>query len=126
MRRALLVLPVLGLALTGCGHTSSSAVTACCPASPDATVTGVLVGVGGPVGAGVQHWAGTIQLRGRASSTVSTDDRGHFTVVLPPGVYRLRGTSPQYDEGRGSCAAPHPVRLRAHRTTHVRVVCQLR
>ena len=126
MRRLLLLPVVLGLALTSCGHTSSHVVPACCPPPADAQVTGALVGVGGPPGAGPHHWSGTIHVTGREDTTVQTDGTGHFSLDLPAGVYRFTGTSPQYDSGRGSCTALRPVTALAHQTTRVHVVCQLR
>ena len=122
----LLLLPFLGLLLSACGHTSSPAVPACCAPADDASVAGVLVGSGGPVGAGRRHWAGTISTSGPWFTSVETDARGRFTLRLPHGVYRFTATSPQYDDGHGACTSLHQVRVRAHRTTHVRVVCQLR
>ncbi len=126
MRRALVLLPVVGLVLTACGHTRAPAAPACCSAPDDSSVTGVLIGVGGPAGSRPQPWAGTVSARGDRSTTVDTDAHGHFSLSLPPGVYRFTATSPQYDDGRGSCAATRPVTVRAHRPTHVRVVCPLR
>ena len=135
MRRLLLLPAVLGLALTSCGHTSSQVasghtsshvVSGCCPPPAQAHVTGALVGVGGPPGAGPQHWSGKIHVKGRAYTTVQTDATGHFSLDLPAGVYRFTGTSPQYNGGRGTCAALRPVTALAHQTTRVKVVCQLR
>jgi hypothetical protein len=124
--------------LTGCGSHHSDAshspsgspsptpVTACCPAPRDAHVSGVLVGVGGPSSADVQHWAGIIHVHGRVFSTVPTDGRGHFSMRLPAGSYRFTATSPSYDGGRVACRATHAVRLLSHDTSHVRVLCQLK
>jgi hypothetical protein len=126
MRRALVVLPAVALVLTACAPTSSPAASACCPRPDDATVTGVLVGVGGPGGASPQAWAGTISIHGTWSTTVDTDADGHFSLRLPHGRYRVTGTSPRYDDGHGACAALGKVRVRAQRTSYVRVVCQLR
>jgi hypothetical protein len=132
--RALLAAPVIGLVLTACGHASSSQgpapvgenVVACCAAPSDAHVSGVLMGIGGPAGADPQHWAGTIEVSGRVFTTIRTDSRGHFSRRLPAGTYRFNATSPSYDDGQVLCRAATPVRLVAHRTTHVRVICQLK
>ena len=125
MKPLLLLLPALGLVASGCGHSSSHTEVACCPPPSDARVAGVLVGVGGPPGAGTQHWRGTIHVHGRVSTEVETDRRGRFTLTLPPGRYLLTGTSPSYDDGRGVCRAGE-IRVAAHRTGQVRVVCQLK
>jgi hypothetical protein len=84
------------------------------------------VGIGGPVGAAVQHWSGTIRVSGTGFTTLRTDDRGHFSARLAAGSYRFTATSPSYDDGLGECNTLGPVRLRSHHTTHVRVVCQLK
>jgi hypothetical protein len=121
----LLVL-VSALLVAACGSAPTTPVSACCAPSADARVTGVLVGIGGPAGAGSQHWAGTIHVRGRAFTTTRTDRHGHFSLRLPAGRYRFTATSPSYDGGRAVCRAAHPVRLVSHRTTRVRVICQLK
>ncbi len=89
-------------------------------------MSGVLVGIGGPSGTAVRHWAGAIRIRGRHYARVRTDDQGRFTARLAPGSYRITGTSASYGGGKGECRASGRVRLRAHHTTHVRVVCQLK
>jgi hypothetical protein len=99
---------------------------ACCRPADDARISGVLVGVGGPVGTAVQHWAGTIHLKGPVPTDVHTDSRGRFSQPVPAGPYRVTATSPSYDGGRGECRIAGPLRLRAHHTTHVRVVCQMK
>jgi hypothetical protein len=115
-------------ALTGCHEASPRKEPACCPPSPQhqASVSGVLVGIGGPAAVPPRHWAGTIRVRGSAVATFDTDDHGHFSRVLPAGTYRFTATSPSYDGGHGTCRAEGRVRLRAHHPAHVRVVCQLR
>jgi hypothetical protein len=125
MRRAFLSLPVLALVLTACATTTSSE-PACCVSPGPASVSGSLVGVGGPAGAGPAHWSGTISVSGRGHTTVATDARGHFHVTLRPGLYRITGTSPSFQGGRATCTAQAPVRVRPHRTTFVRVACPLR
>jgi hypothetical protein len=131
--RRLVILPILAILLTACTSSSSrdslsggEVEPACCPPPQDATVSGVLVGVGGPARAAVQHWSGTIHVSGAGFTTLRTDSRGHFSADLAPGTYRFTATSPSYDEGRGECMAPGPVRLRSHATVHVRVLCQLK
>jgi hypothetical protein len=74
----------------------------------------------------VQHWAGTVHVHGLVSSTVSTDERGHFSIRLPAGRYRFTATSPSYDDGAAACVAGHAVVLRSHTTARVRVICQLK
>ncbi len=132
MRRRLLVLPpILVVALTmltGCHGSSSEGEPACCPPPQhhDAHVSGVLVGIGGPAPGAPRHWAGTIQVHGTDDATFDTDDQGRFSRALPAGTYRFTATSPSYDGGHGTCQATGRVRLRAHRTAHVRVICQLK
>ena len=141
--RRLIVVPVLGIVLSACGFSSSGheasgrspsghpssgdeVVPACCVPPQDAKVTGVLLGVGGPVRTAAQHWPGTIRVRGAGFTTIRTDSRGHFSAELAAGTYRFTATSPSYDAGKGECRAQGPVRLRAHHTTHVLVVCQMK
>ena len=125
MRRALLVLPVLAVVLTACGTTSTSSEPACCAPPGPATVSGSS-SRGGPAGARPQHWSGTISITGHRHATAHTDGQGHFDVTLSPGRYRITGTSPSFDSGRGTCTAQGTVRVRPHRITFVRVVCPLR
>ncbi len=129
------IVPLLGCALglaltvvTACDSRSpsSSQAVACCAPASNARVIGLLVGIGGPSGTAVQHWAGTIRVLGHTRTTVRTDGRGHFSIRLAAGRYRFVATSPTYDGGRGECRAAGPVRLRSHHTTRVRVVCQLK
>jgi hypothetical protein len=122
MRRLLIPLAALGLAATGCGHTTSHDGSA----TADARVSGALVGIGGPPGAGPQHWSGTIHVLGTVDTVARTDGRAHFSVQLPAGRYRFTATSPSYDDGKALCTAPHPVRVAAHQQVQVQVICQLR
>jgi hypothetical protein len=137
-RRARLASCLVALVLTACGHSPSTRVlqpgrespvgdvVACCPAPANASVSGALVGIGGPAGVLVQHWAGTIHVQGSEFATISTDGRGHFAMHLPAGRYRFTATSPSYDDGTATCHAVHAVVLRAHTTAHVRVICSLK
>lgn len=121
--------PVLGVLLTlltACHGKTSQVEPACCPPKHDARASGALVGIGGPSATAVQHWQGTIHVRGSDSSSFDTDAHGRFSVALPAGTYRFTATSPAYDGGRGRCEASGRIRLRAHHTTHVQVVCQLK
>jgi hypothetical protein len=86
----------------------------------------VLVGIGGPVRTAVQHWPGTVHLKGTVLTDFGTDPRGRFSTAVPAGTYPVTATSPSYDGGRGECRVPGGVRLSADHTTHVRVVCQLK
>jgi hypothetical protein len=131
-RRWLIVSSILGILLTACDgsspdHSSSSVdvVPACC-VTRNTQVSGALVGIGGPVGAATQHWAGTVRVEGPVVTTFHTDDRGHFSEDLPIGTYRFSATSPSYDGGKGECRASRPVRLGSHHTAHVRIICQLK
>jgi hypothetical protein len=137
MDMRLLVAITLGLVLTACGHSSSSphsvlpsissgVAPACCASRHDARVDLALVGIGGVAASLTQHWAGTIHVAGGRYTTARTDRRGHAHLALPAGRYTFTATSPSYDGGRGECRALRPVRLLAHRTTHVRVICQLK
>jgi hypothetical protein len=125
MRRVLLVLLALVWVASACGSASSTTTEiACCAPAADARVVGMLVGIGGPAGAPVPHWQGTVSATGRGHLTVDTDPRGRFSLRLTPGVYRFTATSPTY--AAGTCAAATPVHVRPHRTTRVRIVCPLR
>ena len=121
VRRLLLLLAVLGLTVTGCGHSSSHDEAA--PA--DAQVAGALVVIGGPCCHAPWHVAGTIHVHGPVVTTMRTDDHGRFSIRLPAGRYRFSATSGSMDDGRDTCTAPHPVSLEGHRTRHVRVICDI-
>jgi hypothetical protein len=121
MRAPLLLLTALGLVVTGCGHSPSQTAGA----SADATARGALVVVGGPCCHAAWHVAGTVHLDGPVVTSTPTDRHGRFRIQLPAGRYRFTATSPSLDDGRDVCTSPHPVDVRAHRTVHVRVVCDI-
>jgi hypothetical protein len=121
MRRHLVLLTALGLAVSGCGHSSAPDEVA----SADAQVAGALMVVGGPPGVGPMHWPGTIRVQGPVDTTLQTDSHGYFSAHLPPGRYRFSGTSPKLDDGRDVCTSRHPVVLTSHRTVHVSVICDI-
>ena len=125
MRRALLLLPVLALAVIACGaHSDPQAGIS----GPPPSVRGRLLGVGGPAGSVPRHWAGRITLTADDGSvtTVHTDAHGRFSlsVLSGAGRYSLTGTSPRY--GAGVCHARRAVTIREHQTVRVDVICPLR
>jgi hypothetical protein len=121
--RAGLVVAVLAL-VGACGPGSSPA-----PDHVDnpATyvVTGHLEGVGGPAGAPVQHWPGTIHAAGPVDVDVATDAHGRFQLQLPSGRYVLTGHSPQYGDGRYLCRAEGTLVVRTGEPARMNVLCQM-
>jgi hypothetical protein len=120
------------LALTGCSSsgTGRSAAGTRPSSAIDrigtrVTVTGQLEGVGGPAGAPVQHWAGTIAVQGPVHVDVATDAHGRFHLRLPPGRYRVTGQSPQYGDGRYQCQARHSLLVVKGATVRLDVLCQM-
>ena len=119
--RRLVFLSMLGILLTACSSSSprespsgAEVKPACCPLPLDAKVSGVLVGIGGPVRTAARHWEGTIHARGSLlTRTFRTDGRGHFVARLAAGTYRFTATSPSYDDGNGRvpCPGTRPVAL---------------
>lgn len=129
---ALLVVPLL----TGCSShdNQSSPATTSMPQLQHTVdgigsrveVSGRLQTAGGPAGAQVMHWPGTIRARGPVHQTVQTDADGRFHLRLPPGRYRVIGHSPQYEDGRYPCRAAGTLVVTKGVPVRVDVVCQLK
>jgi len=134
---ALLSLLVMPLTLTSCGGrgsatASTTASTTSAPTHPNGLATdGAVVGVfrhsGGPTGAYDGPYSkGTITLTGTVHSySVSVATDGLFNLSVPPGLYRMTATTPQYNSGQADCAGG-TIRVTADRTTSIPVTCQLK
>jgi hypothetical protein len=87
--------------------------------------------VGGPVIAGgrvaddfaVSGAITVVGASGRRWRTYTSVSRG-FSLSLPPGVYRVIGASPMYDNGKPLCGAP-PVKVAPRKTAQVKVICSV-
>lgn len=123
------VMALIALALTGCSSPAQDSGANPSPSAIDGThlgiVTGKLLLVGGPA-PGFRPTSGTVKLHGTSSSQAHADRRGHFSVAVDPGTYRVTGKSPAYGDGRYLCRAARPVTVAAVETRHVNVFCQLR
>lgn len=100
---------------------------AACGGSDTTTLTGVLRATGGPSGATQPGLPGKVSFESggkRTTATASPD--GTFSVTLPPGEYRVTGTSPQYGSGEGICRTDSPVKVGKSQVRGVVVACSRR
>lgn len=95
------------------------------------TLKGSLEWVGGPSsGSAVPH-PGTIHVVSADDSvdeTAQAEADGSWDMLLPPGTYTVRATSPGYLSARGAsdaCSATESVTVRADQVLNVKVYCQL-
>ena len=85
------------------------------------TVKGVLELFGGPAPGRAYPRAGVVTARnGTISITARANTHGRFKFRLFPGRYRLTG---HIRHERLRCTAPHPIRVRAHETVRINVIC---
>jgi hypothetical protein len=124
MRRtlgAVITLLVAGSMLAGCGATETGT-------TGRGAVEGRFIRVGGPYPGSPVPLPGqvvAIDSTG-ARRVVSVDNSGRFRLSLPAGTYRLIGSSPLIDSGKGRCIAERPVRVATGKPTqHVAVVCSI-
>jgi hypothetical protein len=120
-----LTVPMVALLvlLSGCGNRAIGRDGVQIP------VVGVLQMTGGPVGASTVPVAGEVQFVDRDGRQVSvkagTD--GRFATRLKPGSYSVTGTSPLFNDGRGSCLAQGAFQVSEfHGTPSLTVSCPRR
>ena len=84
-------------------------------AAATVSATGILRAVGGPAGVGPRGLSGTVVFlnRGAKVGSARTDSDGRFTILVPAGRYVVIGTSPQYNDGAGTCRARSAVTVAA-------------
>jgi hypothetical protein len=95
----------------------------------DFSVSGRMVSVGGPPGAGPDPAPGTVRAVDPAGATIATADtdaNGNFELALPNGTYRLVGRSPLYQSGSADCLATTEVVVHDRFVEGVSVECQRR
>ncbi len=110
----------LAIVVVTAGCTSTSA-------GPTGTVKGVVDGIGGPAGSGIQLLQGTVSLRtGTRDTTVKSDSQGDFVAHVLPGSYTITALSSQYDNGLQSCGLipPKAISVGAGATVSVVIVCE--
>ena len=93
------------------------------------TVTGVLLGEGGPPGAHPATLPGTVVAASQTGQrfTAAAGGQGRFRLLLPPGTYRLTGHSPQIDNGMLLCLGAGVVHVTSRITrSGVTVICSIR
>ena len=105
--RALVMLGILALLVTACSK-------------PTGTITGHLYRVGGPPPGAPSPMPGTIYVSGRDSPVTAGSD-GSFSVVAPPGTYRLSGRSLD----GGLCRARRTVTVQAGARVKMDVICDI-
>ncbi len=90
------------------------------------SVTGLMVAVGGPPGAGDDPASGTVQAldaQGATVATADTDGTGAFQLLVPNGTYRVVGRSPSFQDGQGDCVAPSDLVVKDRYVEGVIVKC---
>jgi hypothetical protein len=125
---ALLLLP------TACGGSGPSSKPpgpekTLVPAPAVGTVQGRLLHVGGPNGAHAGPWPGRLLITGSNGThlTAAIGKDGRFSILLPPGSYRVTATSPRYQGGAEPCRSePAVTVVRKDEKSVADVVCQLR
>lgn len=93
----------------------------------DFAVSGQMVSVGGPSGAGPDPAPGTVRAvnaAGETVATIDTDASGTFELAVPNGTYRLIGRSPLHQGGEADCVAPAEVVVNDRYVDGVSVECQ--
>lgn len=104
------------LTLTGCASGGSA----------EGTLTGHLLGVGGPAGNGPSPWPGTLTITaGGVEHVVSVGDDGSYSVTLAPGSYTVVGRSPMFQDGTSDCRPSGDAHITAGATTSLDVACQM-
>lgn len=124
---------LLAATVAGCGGSDKPAAKAGTNAPPStapatATVRGRLLAVGGPAPGTARPVAGTVTFTGPNGSTTKTqvDKTGRFEIGLYPGTYRIRGSSPSFNDGAPCATDPATTRLTAGTTVTADVYCQMR
>jgi hypothetical protein len=97
------------------------------------TITGRLLAVGGPAGTSSRPLPGSVVLEGAGAARIITvDNSGEFSTRVRPGLYVLRGSSPQFHfvypiEQHAiieyPCLGVSPVAVIADQTVPTEVVC---
>ncbi len=94
----------------------------------ESTVTGTLMRVGGPPPGSEVTLPGTVTLvettTGVRHETTTAPD-GTFRLAVPAGEYTITGTSPQYGDGTGICAAQETVVVPVSGIANIPVTCQV-
>ncbi|MFL6159229.1 MAG: hypothetical protein ACJ72D_24350 [Marmoricola sp.] len=127
---AILASLLLATTLTACGgsdpeHKAGTSVPP--TGQPTGMLQGTLQMVGGMSGATPEPVPGTITIAGPGGSVTKTevDASGRFAIGLFPGSYRVRGTSPKFNESKGTCRTSEAsTKLTAGATVTIEVDCQ--
>ena len=102
-------------------------VAGCSGSDTTTTVHGMLRMTGGPSGATQPGVPGNVFFdAGGERTTATASPDGTFSVQLPPGEYRVTGTSPQYGSGKGTCRADRTLKVGRPQVRRVVVACSRR
>jgi hypothetical protein len=117
-----------GVTLRGAGGVERQRPGGPGPASTTVAVTGQLLRIGGPPGVPAEGVPGTVVIEAADGQriTIRTGDDGHFSTTLAPGRYTVTGTSPQINDGHGTCGTDRPVVVAAGHPTDIVVACHIR
>jgi hypothetical protein len=104
-------------------------LSACSSSTAGGTVTGHLLQVGGPYGAGTPPLSGTVIFNSSSGlvTKVHASASGGFHFDLLVGTYTLTGTSPDLNDGKLICYSnPTTVVVKSATTTTRDVLCSIR
>jgi hypothetical protein len=94
---------------------------------PPVEVAGTLLATGGPAGAPPQGVPGTIVLQADdevgTRTTAIAIANGTFHASVTPGWYSVRGTSPMYNDGQGTCLVTGRLHVPVEGRSDIEVIC---
>jgi hypothetical protein len=65
----------------------------------------------------------TLTQSGQVVATYSVDEQGSYEFIVPPGTYKLTGTSPDFHHGTVTCSGQHRAHVHKGRTSNDEVRC---
>jgi hypothetical protein len=122
-RRAVLALAALSLT-AACATTHSHPPAPASSPAGNATLTGLLIAVGGPAPGSPRPLPGSVTIDGLVTQHIAVGSDGSYRAVVPAGTYTVTGTSPQYNDGASNCRTDSDtVTLAAGQTVAADVIC---
>lgn len=89
------------------------------------TLSGSLLAIGGPAPGSPRPLAGKVTAEGHhVSYSATVGPSGRFSLQVAGGVYTLKGSSAQFNDGTTACLAENPVTVAQGRAVNADVYCQ--